>query len=423
MGDFLKKFGDYVGNTAQKDPIKARKILQLAFEAKKIQLKTMPGKKLLPSKKYVALMMMDSMLHCLRDPQNAVMVSLFVPCEPLHALGLHPYSVEGFSAYLTGAWSQKFCLDYASHIGVPETFCSYHRIFLGAAEKGVMPRPRFIIHTNLACDANQITFRRMEEHYQVPHFSLDIPYAQNEEAVVYVAEQLRRMTEFINEVSGQKIEAGALRSAIRRSRISIENYKSFLQKQKDHYICGDITSEMYASFAYHPLLGTEETEKFSKLCLSDAEQAPPASGIKLLWLHTIPFWQPCVRQKLNFNPNVYIAACDMSYEGLIKQDEDRPYESMARRLVYSPFNSGADCRIRAAEKAARLIEADGIVYFCHWGCKETLGSAQLIKKELESQGFPTLILDGDGCDPQNSSDGQVETRLDAFIEMLEERKK
>ena len=30
-----------------------------------------------------------------------------------------------------------------------------------------------------------------------------------------------------------------------------------------------------------------------------------------------------------------------------------------------------------------------------------------------------MILDGDGCNPANTSDGQVSTRLQAFVEMLE----
>ena len=36
--------------------------------------------------------------------------------------------------------------------------------------------------------------------------------------------------------------------------------------------------------------------------------------------------------------------------------------------------------------------------------------------------LPTMILDGDGCNPANTSDGQVSTRLQAFAEMLEKNK-
>ena len=33
--------------------------------------------------------------------------------------------------------------------------------------------------------------------------------------------------------------------------------------------------------------------------------------------------------------------------------------------------------------------------------------------------IPMLILDGDGIDRRNSHDGQIRTRLEAFLEMLE----
>ena len=33
-----------------------------------------------------------------------------------------------------------------------------------------------------------------------------------------------------------------------------------------------------------------------------------------------------------------------------------------------------------------------------------------------------MVLDGDGCNPANTSDGQVSTRLQAYMEMLKEAK-
>jgi benzoyl-CoA reductase/2-hydroxyglutaryl-CoA dehydratase subunit BcrC/BadD/HgdB len=420
--DFLQKFGEFVGHLAKKDPAKAQKILTLAFQAKDLQLKWAPGKDLLPSKQYVAREMMASMLGCLRHPERTAMVSLFVPCEPLHSMGLLPYSVEGFSCYLTGAFSQEPCLMQAAQEGLPETLCSYHRIFLGASGLGIMPKPNLILSTNLACDANQLTFPRMAQTYQVPHFKLDVPYLQNEEAVADVAQQLRDMTAFLAEVTGQPFSEERLKESVSRSRQSVENYRRFLAGLGQRYVAGDVTSEMYACFAYHPLLGTQETLRFSQLCLEDLRTTPKSRGVRLLWLHTIPFWQDCVRQMLNFQEEVSIVTCDMTYEGLIEQDEDKTYESMAQRLVYSAFNGPASYRIQKALQMAEQVQADGAVFFCHWGCKQTLGAARLVKDSLEQAGLPTLILDGDGCDPKNSSDGQVQTRLGAFVEMLKKGK-
>ena len=40
------------------------------------------------------------------------------------------------------------------------------------------------------------------------------------------------------------------------------------------------------------------------------------------------------------------------------------------------------------------------------------------KKRFEEAGFPCLILDGDGCDRSHGGEGQMATRIEAFIEML-----
>ena len=57
--------------------------------------------------------------------------------------------------------------------------------------------------------------------------------------------------------------------------------------------------------------------------------------------------------------------------------------------------------------------------FCHWGCKQSSGGSVLLKEKLQEMDIPMLILDGDGIDRRNSHDGQIKTRLEAFLEMLE----
>jgi len=109
----------------------------------------------------------------------------------------------------------------------------------------------------------------------------------------------------------------------------------------------------------------------------------------------------------------------MTYDTLIDMDPEKPYESMAKRLVYNINNGGAQRRIDAAIAYAKELRADGVIVFGQWGCKQTMGMSQLAKMALEEEGFPTLVLDGDGCDPRNVSDGQMVTRVNAFLEQLE----
>ena len=64
------------------------------------------------------------------------------------------------------------------------------------------------------------------------------------------------------------------------------------------------------------------------------------------------------------------------------------------------------------------MKADGAVWFGHWGCKHTLGAAQLAKKKFEEAGIPMLLLDGDGCDRSHGGEGQTSIKTRSILEML-----
>ena len=101
---------------------------------------------------------------------------------------------------------------------------------------------------------------------------------------------------------------------------------------------------------------------------------------------------------------------------------DDPYEAMAEKMVYCIYNGNVSQRIELAKELAKITNADGGILFAHWGCKGTIGASGLIKNSLEKAELLTMVLDGDGCNPANTSDGQVSTRLQAFLEMLEENR-
>ena len=66
------------------------------------------------------------------------------------------------------------------------------------------------------------------------------------------------------------------------------------------------------------------------------------------------------------------------------------------------------------------LHADAVIHFCHWGCKQSARGVMLLKEEMRKRGVPMLILDGDAMDRRNSHDGQIKTRLEAFLELLDQ---
>lgn len=419
MGNVIAKFGRCVCKITPEHPQAGRRLLLAGFGAFGLKLRLAPDKRLPPSRQYVARYVNQTLTGVLSHPERAAMVSVFMPCELLEAMDIVPMCAELYAAFMAGAGSEAVFAETAEAAGIPETYCSYHKVLLGSAYAGVLPAPAMVVNTSLVCDANNLTFRELAAHYGIPQYYVEVPPEQSEESLRYVEGQLRELAAFLQDKTGRRLEEDRLRQALVRSRNTIELFRACQERKAGRRLPGDLTSEMYEIYMTHNALGTAQAQRYARTLLADLEAAPPAHGLRLLWLHTIPFWQEPARQALNFSGRCQVVSCDMNFEGLVDIDPDRPYESMARRLVYSRWNGGGE-RVAAAVDMARALSVDGVICFCHWGCKQTMGLSAVLKTTLEENGFPTLIINGDGCDRRNTSDGQTATRLNAFLEMLEE---
>ena len=162
----VDKFGEKVGEIAENDPVKARKLLLAGYRLQEKRLALFPDRKLPMSGQYVAKIVMNNIIQALAKPENAAMVSIFVPGELLTA-GLTPYSVEALSCFMAGTKCEQAFLRQTEKEGFPETMCSYHRVFLGAALNGIVPKPKCMVYTNLACDGNMMTFPYLKERYEI----------------------------------------------------------------------------------------------------------------------------------------------------------------------------------------------------------------------------------------------------------------
>lgn len=366
----------------------------------------------------------DSAIKPLKKADSSAIVSLYLPCEILHAMGIYQLFPEALSCYLAAAGSEKIFIETAENNGIPKTLCSYHKTFIGMAESGVLPKPKFVINTSLACDVNHLSFRRIADYYGVPQFMIDVPYQYNESNLDYVEKQLHQMVDFIEQNSNFRLDEGKLNEVVGRSKNTINNFNRILELKRDRYLSDEMTSQMLSIFATHVMLGTKEAEKYSQDMISQLSKCPKErKGVRLLWVHTLPYTQDALRNIINFTDRCEIVACDMVFDALdVDTSEENPYRFMADRLLRNTVNGSRDNRINAVLKYARELNCDGVVWYCHWGCKQTAGSSAFAKEILENNGFPTLVLDGDGCNNQNVNDGQTVTRMEAFLELLENRK-
>jgi benzoyl-CoA reductase/2-hydroxyglutaryl-CoA dehydratase subunit BcrC/BadD/HgdB len=375
------------------------------------------------------------MRRALSDPSRCALVNMFAPAELLHAMGLHPLCAEGFSSYLSGGKCERGYLDLASEHGVPETYCSYHRALLGAVYAGLLPKPRFIITSSSVCDANTSTFRAAASHYGMEKFYIDVPHEETESSVAYVRSQLEQFVSFLEEGMGRRMDADALRLAVRRSNETVGYQRKFIGELAHREFPNYISAEMHRILAGHNLLGTYDALEFFRMQYEDILGFPVIGGNhdgggadssnhlsrakRILWCHVLPYYAEPLKAIFNFSDRHRLLISDLNFDQLMELDESDVLGSMASRLIRNHFNGSALRRAESVTGMAKRLGTDAAIIFCQWGCKHSNGGAFLLRDALVSAGVKVLVLDGDAVDRRGTNDGQLATRIQAFLEMLD----
>lgn len=74
-------------------------------------------------------------------------------------------------------------------------------------------------------------------------------------------------------------------------------------------------------------------------------------------------------------------------------------------------------------KRAKEFHIDGALFHSNRSCKGMDFKQYEMQRRLEAGlGIPSVIFDGDQTDPSVFSEAQYETRVQALVEMMEERK-
>jgi benzoyl-CoA reductase/2-hydroxyglutaryl-CoA dehydratase subunit BcrC/BadD/HgdB len=424
MNPKIEKFGAFISSRLPEHPEQARGILEAAYSAIHFQAGHFPSKKFLSSREYLQSETAGLLTRTLKDPSDAAVVNIFLPCEIFHAMGIPIMAPEVLACYAVNTAVDTVLAEAAEAAGAPQTLCSYHKVLTGLEETGILKKPMMIANTTLACDANQLTFRHLSEKWQVPHIVIDVPYTVDESAVEYVAGQLRSLAGTAEEISGKKLEEDRLKETVARSIRTQNSLIRSLKMRPSRHLPETLTPELLNLLSDHILLGSGEAEQYAKMLLGDLKKAPAHTSEKrILWMHVLPNWQESLKEIFQGpdNHRVEIIASDMFYDSFVRMDPEKPFESMARRAVCGSFNGPGKRRIDRTLEMAEKMQADGILIFCQWGCKETQGISVEAKKAFEEAGYPSLILDGDGCDRRNGGSGQIVTRTMAFVEELEGR--
>ena len=121
MNKAIELFGKHIYKLTQSNPHRALKQLAFVYSAAGLQCKCFPSRQLLPARQYMQWAAADAAIRPLRAPENAAIVSLYLPCELLHAMGVEQMFPEALACYLAAAGCERIFIETAENGGVPKT--------------------------------------------------------------------------------------------------------------------------------------------------------------------------------------------------------------------------------------------------------------------------------------------------------------
>jgi len=355
----------------------------------------------------------------------------FVPSEILFALGIVPFAVEGVISMFANSNLTAEILAKAEENYSSRDACSFLRGTYGAAIANYLPTPDFLICTSLYCDASAKTFYSLSKMYNKPFFYIDVPYDHaSDYSLDYVAKQLESIATQLAKKTGQRIDYDKLGKTIEYSNEAREYFEKVLKLREtipSPMLGGEAID--YAILLAHTWGLKEAADVYKMLYMELKDRVDKGQGaldeekFRLIWRQLRPYYTDDIFRYLELEQKAVIVFEEANYIHWEWLDPKKPFQSLARKLLSNPplgpFNRWMEKTVECVDR----YQIDGIVEFAQWGCRHLNSGTQILKETLRKRNIPMLVLDGDCVDRRDYSRGQIKTRLEAFLEILETNNK
>jgi benzoyl-CoA reductase/2-hydroxyglutaryl-CoA dehydratase subunit BcrC/BadD/HgdB len=325
---------------------------------------------------------------------------------------------------------------FAEELGYSQELCSYARSSIGSARKpeesplGGLPKPQALLACNNICGTVLRWYDAISQMTGAPVFLLDTPPIDGEQQphhIAYVRRGIERLVEFLSRTFDVSLEEERLREVAANSAKAVRLWTKSLEACKNKpspLNCADRFTTMAPIVS---MRGAEHVIEFYQ-ALYDEVRERVSQGIgairderlRLLWDDIPPwfsifkFFNGLAKRGVVFPADTYTHAWSGTIEG-----EDL-IDSAATIYSNVYLNKGLQAKVDKMIELIKDYDLDGFIMFSVRSCKRySLG--QLVSKErvMEATGVPGVVIEGDMVDSRLFNEAQIQTRIDALLEMFE----
>lgn len=363
------------------------------------------------------------------------------PVEPMIVMDAIPVYPENHGAMIGASKMGVDLCEKAEDMGYCRDLCSYARADIAASPVnggpiGGLPAPDFLVCCNNICGTVLKWYEVQARYYKVPLFIFDTPFCHTEfssEARKYVRSQIDEYIKFLEVVCGKKFDMDRMKEV---GRLSLQGQRLW-QDVLDTAMNKPAPMSAFDAFFHLALIvtlrGTQTAVDYYTMLLAEMKDraaqkigAVPNERYRLLW-DNLPVWFKTKWLSDKFASydaclvaDTYTSAWCGALDYL---DENDFLGSMVEGYTRIYLNIGVDEMLKIIKKMIKKYDVDGFVMHSNRSCKPySLGQYDIMKTLQKEMGLPSLMIEADMVDERAWSESQIETRIDAFMEIIKQKK-
>jgi len=338
-------------------------------------------------------------------------------------------------------------LEAGEQNGLPagHGICSLQQIRVGGLAKRIIPIPDLVTGSSYYCDVGSKADELLHERYGHRTIyvdgSMDSRWGEYPhclpQRVEFLGAQFNKMFDTVKEVIGVEVTQEAwdeARSAGRSLRGALGRLGQLMMADPLPISAVEVSQARTLATGITGRAMTEGPEAVSLLC-DEVEKRVEAGigvvekGVPRVLLFLVPFSDPTIVHMIE---HAGLAVTGQPFAASTKPSSPKEHQPTAHTTLgeiraHSAFQDGiyhsAFGLARRLEGAVRDLKVDGFIWGYPFSCRPVAMGSHFMKRWVdENTGVPTLPLEMDIYDSRNYSVATLRTRVEAFAEMLRERK-
>jgi len=335
----------------------------------------------------------------------------YTPVELIRAAGFHPVRIKGSEKESSSA-NEMLCGN----------ICPYIKAVVDQKINGKLEDFKGMVFVN-SCDGMRRLYDawvKLDEGKKTFNYILDIPKNTDEAAVYYYANLLKKLKEKLESYFTLKIHHDDINHSISKYNAVRERVQLFLQKYWSGYI-GQSGYEIFSLLKKGANVLPEKFQEYLSHVMKQKGDIRDTRDIPRLFV-----WGSIMENerimKVVEDAGAKVVAEDLCngsrfFDAQINITND-PILSIARRYIKrAPCSRMVNVfeRINNVLSVMQEKSIHGAIYHTLKFCDHNLLDYPVIKKTFHEKNIPLLHLN---CDYTLGSEGQIKTRVEAFLEQL-----